>query len=58
MSSANLPHRNSQRANAEGIYDQCHLKWGVESVITPAVHRADDQRSGFWYSTMSPEYLK
>lgn len=44
--------------DAEWIHDQCRLEWGVESVIKPAVHRADGQRSGFWRSRMSEKYLK
>jgi len=44
--------------DAEWIHDQCRLEWGVESVIKPAVHRADGQRSGFWRSGMSQQYLK
>ena len=44
--------------DAEWIYDQCRLEWGVESVIKPVVHRKDGQRSGFWRSGMSESYLK
>ena len=44
--------------DAEWIHDQCRLDWGVESVIKPAVHRADGQRNGFWRSRMSEKYLK
>jgi len=44
--------------DAEWIHDQCRLEWGVESVIKPAVHRADGQRGGFWRSRMSQQYLK
>jgi Transposase DDE domain len=44
--------------DAEWIHDQCRLDWGVESIIKPAVHRADGQRSGFWRSGMSENYLK
>lgn len=44
--------------DAEWIHDQCRLEWGVESVIKPAVHRADGQRSGVWRSRMSESYLK
>jgi hypothetical protein len=44
--------------DAEWIHDQCRLEWGVESVIKPAVHRADGQRSGVWRSGMSERYLK
>lgn len=44
--------------DAEWIHDQCRLEWGVESVIKPAVHRADGKRGGFWRSRMSQKYLK
>lgn len=44
--------------DAEWIHDQCRLEWGVESVIKPAVHRADGQRNGVWRSRMSEKYLK
>ncbi len=44
--------------DAEWIHDQCRLEWGVESVIKPAVHRADGQRSGYWRSGMTETYLK
>jgi hypothetical protein len=44
--------------DAEWIHDQCRLEWGVESVIKPAVHRADGQRSGHWRSGMTETYLK
>jgi hypothetical protein len=44
--------------DAEWIHQQCRLAWGVESVIKPAVHRADGQRSGFWRGGMSEQYLK
>jgi len=44
--------------DAEWIHDQCRLEWGVESVIKPAVHRADGQRSGWWRSGMTEKYLK
>lgn len=44
--------------DAEWIHDQCRLDWGVESVIKPAVHRADGQRNGIWRSGMSTSYLK
>jgi hypothetical protein len=33
-------------------------EWGVESVIKPAVHRADGRRGGLWRSGMSKKYLK
>jgi len=59
-SQASLPARLYADAgyDAEWIHDQCRLEWGVESVIKPAVHRADGQRSGFWRSGMSEKYLK
>lgn len=44
--------------DAEWIHDQCRLEWGVESVIKPAVHRADGRRGGIWRSGMSEKYLK
>jgi DDE family transposase/transposase-like protein DUF772 len=44
--------------DAEWIHVQCREQWGVESVIKPAVHRADGQRSGLWRSGMSEKYLK
>src|ERR1700730_6371212 len=44
--------------DAEWIHDQARLEWGVESVIKPAVHRADGKRNGFWRSRMSKRYLK
>jgi hypothetical protein len=44
--------------DAEWIHDQCRLEWGVESVIKPAVHRADGQRSGHWRSGMTEKYLQ
>jgi hypothetical protein len=44
--------------DAEWIHDQCRVEWGVESVIKPAVHRADGKRGGFWRSGMSEKYLK
>jgi Transposase DDE domain len=44
--------------DAEWIHDQCRLEWGVESVIKPAVHRADGRRNGFWRMGMSKKYLK
>lgn len=59
-SQASLPARLYADAgyDAEWIHDQCRLEWGVESVIKPAVHRADGTRSGFWRRGMSEEYLK
>ena len=50
--------RSSIQYDAEWIHDQCRLEWGVESVIKPAVHRADGQRNGIWRSGMSERYLK
>src|SRR5579863_7561886 len=44
--------------DAEWIHVQCREQWGVQSIIKPAVHRADGQRSGHWRSGMSEEYLK
>lgn len=59
-SQASLPARLYADAgyDAEWIHDQCRLEWGVESVIKPAVHRADGQRGGVWRSRMSEKYLK
>jgi hypothetical protein len=59
-SQATLPARLYADAgyDAEWIHAQCREEWGVESVIKPAVHRADGQRSGFWRSGMSERYLK
>ena len=39
--------------DAEWIHVQCREEWGVESVIKPAVHRADGQMSGLWRSGMT-----
>jgi hypothetical protein len=44
--------------DAEWIHAQCREEWGVESVIKPAVHRADGQMSGLWRSGMTEKYLK
>lgn len=44
--------------DAEWIHVQCREEWGVESVIKPAVHRADGQRSGLWRSGMTEQYLR
>jgi hypothetical protein len=44
--------------DAEWIHEQCRSEWGVESVIKPAVHRADGKRSGKWRSRMSKRYLE
>lgn len=43
--------------DAEWIHEQCRSEWGVESVIKPAVHRADGKRNGKWRSRMSKRYL-
>jgi hypothetical protein len=45
-------------ADAEWIHAQCREEWGPESVIKPAVHRADGKRNGIWRSGMSKNYLK
>jgi len=59
-SQAALPERVYADAgyDAEWIHQQCREEWGVESVIKPAVHRADGKRNGFWRSGMSEKYLK
>lgn len=44
--------------DAEWIHEQLREQWGVESIIKPAVHRADGKRSGFWRSGMSDKFLK
>jgi hypothetical protein len=44
--------------DAEWIHVQCREEWGVESVIKPAVHRADGQMNGLWRSGMTEKYLK
>jgi hypothetical protein len=44
--------------DAEWIHAQCREEWGPESVIKPAVHRADGKRNGIWRSGMSKNYLK
>lgn len=44
--------------DAEWIHVQCREEWGAESVIKPAVHRADGRRNGIWRSGMSKNYLK
>jgi hypothetical protein len=44
--------------DAEWIHVQCREEWGVESVIKPAVHRADGRRNGLWRSGMTKPYLK
>jgi len=44
--------------DAEWIHAQCREEWGPESVIKPAVHRADGKRNGIWRYGMSRNYLK
>src|SRR5271170_2072174 len=44
--------------DAEWIHAQCREEWGPESVIKPAVHRADGKRNGIWRSGMSKNYLE
>jgi hypothetical protein len=44
--------------DAEWIHVQCREEWGAESVIKPAVHRADGKRNGIWRSGMSKNYLE
>ena len=44
--------------DAEWVHVQCREQWGVESVIKPAVHRADGQMNGLWRSGMTEKYLK
>ena len=36
--------------DAEWVHVQCREEWGPESVIKPAVHRADGKRNGIWRS--------
>ena len=43
--------------DAEWVHVQCREEWGAESVIKPAVHRADGKRNGIWRSGMSKNYL-
>jgi hypothetical protein len=43
--------------DAEWVHAQCREEWGPESVIKPAVHRADGRRNGIWRSGMSKNYL-
>lgn len=43
--------------DAEWIHVQCREEWGAESVIKPAMHRADGKRNGIWRSGMSKNYL-
>jgi Transposase DDE domain len=43
--------------DAEWVHAQCREEWGAESVIKPAVHRADGKRNGIWRSGMSKNYL-
>jgi hypothetical protein len=44
--------------DAEWVHVQCREEWGVESVIKPAVHRADGKLGGLWRSGMTEKYLK
>jgi hypothetical protein len=44
--------------DAEWVHVQCREEWGVESVIKPAVHRADGKLGGLWRSGMTKRYLK
>src|SRR5580704_871055 len=44
--------------DAEWVHAQCRKEWGPESVIKPAVHRADGRRNGLWRSGMSKNYLE
>jgi len=44
--------------DAEWVHVQCREEWGVESVIKPAVHRADGKLGGLWRSGMTQKYLK
>ena len=44
--------------DAEWIHVQCREEWGAESVIKPAVHRADGRRNGIWRSGMSKNHLE
>jgi len=43
--------------DAEWVHAQCREEWGPESVIKPAVHRADGKRNGIWRCGMSKNYL-
>jgi hypothetical protein len=43
--------------DAEWVHAQCREEWGAESVIKPAVHRADGKRNGIWRSGMTKNYL-
>lgn len=43
--------------DAEWVHAQGREEWGPESVIQPAVHRADGKRNGIWRSGMSKNYL-
>jgi hypothetical protein len=43
--------------DAEWVHVRCREEWGPESVIKPAVHRADGRRNGIWRSGMSKNYL-
>lgn len=44
--------------DAEWIHEECHKKWGVESIIKPSGQRADGTRGGCWRSQMDPIHLK
>jgi hypothetical protein len=44
--------------DAEWIHERCRQKWGVQSVIKPAMERDDGTRGGRWRSLMSPAHLK
>lgn len=43
--------------DAEWVHVQRREQWGPESVIKPAVHRADGKRNRIWGSGMSKNYL-
>ena len=57
VESTNGERRRDAGYDAEWVHDQCRLEWGTESVIKPAVHRADGRRGGFWRSRMTKNYL-
>lgn len=42
----------------EWLHADCRQEQGVESVIKPVVHRADDRRNGMWRSGVTKKYLK
>lgn len=44
--------------DAEGVHEFCRDDWQVESVIKPAVHRADGGLNGKYRSQMTEETLK